>query len=666
MELLGFMRRLGSQSDYFIGGPGHAQPPHDGQPDARPAGRLQTDRQLASTDSANEPRPGCVCRCARTQTPVPDSSRDVNTITTTSTNTNRSHPHLSPQLASHDPPTMARGRRDHPRARWLLPAALTLTAAVATAGVYFWKEMEDHEAATGFRSEDEETADEKRRSRGMAGRSFGEAATAAGAGISNRVNEIWKEFFQGNSGDESDAVSRSRGGGPSMSGAARPSSSGTSSSIARSTVARSVPTREVPPLGNSQQVDWEKKKIIALVISGNEELDESLLLSLPTPVDISRWILLIFVYAPPPPPSPSLVQLSPRPLPMHHRSPSPAMSYTSSKSFARTQPSPPEVSPETSPSLVPAMRTPLTSGRTSRATGVLVGEHDDEDDDADDDVDSALQLDDADVDHLTSTASLTSSRMRASSRKSKADRETTGYSSMSELDALTPSVSSNFTRRLGSFRRSSSRRTGSDSSDDASEQTSVENSVTLPGLVLKTFGRDFPHQQVMHYSTPTGVVHMLRHLGVSLVFLSESCASIPSADNGSYNTSSADESNKPLPGALPMSPPLHPATTASVGGGEIVGMLRDWVGDIILVLDEDEDDSAPIVPSAVSGGEDDYYDERRRRSAKGKERGGAPVSEATGRKRRWLKDKNIARGITICDRQGLKGIWRAKVEGTRS
>ncbi|KAK6353115.1 hypothetical protein TWF696_005105 [Orbilia brochopaga] len=441
---------------------------------------------------------------------------------------------------------MARGRRDHPRARWLLPAALTLTAAVATAGVYFWKEMEDHEAATGFRSEDEETADEKRRSRGMAGRSFGQAATAAGTGISNRVNEIWKEFFQGNSsGDESDATSR-RAAGPSMSGAARPSSSGTSSSIARSTVARSVPTREVPPLGNSQQIDWEKKKIIALVISGNEELDESLLLSLPTPVDISRWILLIFV-------------------------------------------------------------------------------------------------------------------------KSKADRETMGgYSSMSELDAPTPSVSSNFTRRLGSFRRSSSRRAGTDSDDDASEQTSVETSVTLPGLILKTFGRDFPHQQVMHYSTPTGVVHMLRHLGVSLVFLSESCASIPSADgNGSYNASSADESNKPVPGALPMSPPPLPATAASVGGGEIVGMLRDWVGDIILVLDEDEDDSAPIVPSAVSGGEDDY-DDRRRRSAKGKERSGAPVSEATGRKRRWLKDKSIARGITICDRQGLKGIWRAKVEGARS
>ncbi|KAF3928678.1 hypothetical protein ABW21_db0209640 [Orbilia brochopaga] len=555
---------------------------------------------------------------------------------------------------------MARGRRDHPRARWLLPAALTLTAAVATAGVYFWKEMEDHEAATGFRSEDEETADEKRRrSRGMAGRSFGEAATAAGTGISNRVNEIWKEFFQSNSGDESDVTSR-RTAGPSMSGAARPSSSGTSSSIARSTVARSVPTREVPPLGNSQEIDWEKKKIIALVISGNEELDESLLLSLPTPVDISRWILLIFVYAPPPPPSPSLVQLSPRP--MYHRSPSPAISvksYTSSKSFARTQPSPPEVSPETSPSLVPALRTPLTSGRTSRATGVLVGEHDDEDDD----VDSALQLDEADVDHLTSTASLTSSRMRASSRKSKADRETAGYSSMSELDAPTPSISSNFTRRLGSFRRSSSRRAGTDSDDDASEQTSVENSVTLPGMILKTFGRDFPPKQVMWYSTPTGVVHMLRHLGVSLVFLSESCASIPSNDNSSYNTS-ADESNKPLPGSMPLSPPLPPATTASVGGGEIVGMLRDWVGDIILVLDEDEDDSAPVFPSAVSGGEDDY-DERRRRSAKGKERSG-PVSEATGRKRRWLKDKNIARGITICDRQGLKGIWRAKVEGARS
>ncbi|KAK6539941.1 hypothetical protein TWF694_008775 [Orbilia ellipsospora] len=535
---------------------------------------------------------------------------------------------------------MARGRRDPSRARWLLPAALTLTAAVATAGVYFWREMEDNEAATGFRSEDEETADEKRRSRGMhVGRSFGTAATAAGAGISGRVTEIWKEFFQNGSSDESDSHSKSRAG-PSMSGPSRPSSSGTSSNVGRSsTLSRSM-AREVPVLGNSQEIDWEKKRIVALVISGNEELDESLLLSLPTPVDISRWILLIFVYAPPPPPSPSLVQLSPRPM---HRSPSPAISvksYTSSKSFARTQPSPPEVSPETSPSLAPILRTPLTSGRTSRAGG------------------DAVLIDDDDIDHLTSTgtASLTSSRLRMGSfsRKSKASSTNNGYSSMSEVEGVpTPSVSSAFTRRMGSFRRS--RR--SDDSDDMSEETSVENSVTLPGLILKTFGRDFPHQQVMHYSTPTGVVHMLRHLGVSLVFLSESCASVPGAEN----YSSSDEAPGNIPGSLPMSPP--PGSTVSTGGGEIVGMLKDWVGDIILVLDEDEDDSAPIQPSAVSGGEDDY-DERRRRGAKGKERGGA-VSEATGRKRRWLKDKTVARGITICDRQGLKGIWRAKVEGVR-
>ncbi|KAK6524951.1 hypothetical protein TWF281_011841 [Arthrobotrys megalospora] len=537
---------------------------------------------------------------------------------------------------------MARGRRDPSRARWLLPAALTLTAAVATAGVYFWREMEDHEAATGFRSEDEETADEKRKTRGMAGRSFGDTATAAGAGITGRVSEIWKEFFQGSS-DESDGGRKGRAG-PSMSGPARPSSSGaSSSSLGRSSLSRSVATTAAispPILGNSQEIDWEKKRIIALVISGNEELDESLLLSLPTPVDISRWILLIFVYAPPPPPSPSLVNLSPRPM---HRSPSPAMSvksYTSSKSFARTQPSPPEHSPETSPSLVPILRTPLTSGRTSRAgDGVFID---------DDDL----------ADHLTSTASLTSSRLRMSSfsRKSRSNNNN-GYSSMSELDAPTPSASSTFAKRLsGSFRRSSRR--GTD--DSSSEETSVDNSVTMPGLILKTFGRDFPHQQVMHYSTPTGVVHMLRHLGVSIVFLSESCASVPSVDNPNNNTSSSDEAPSNIPGSLPMSPPPGAATTA---GGEIVAMLKDWVGEIILVLDEEEDDSAPVLPSAVSGGEDDYGERRRR--MKGKDKHAGAVGEATGRKRRWLKDKNVARGITICDRQGLKGIWRAKVEGVR-
>ncbi|EPS43237.1 hypothetical protein H072_2739 [Dactylellina haptotyla CBS 200.50] len=542
---------------------------------------------------------------------------------------------------------MARGRRDPSRARWLLPAALTLTAAVATAGVYFWREMEDQEASTGFRSEDEETADEKRRSRGVyAGRSFGSTAgastaAAAGAGITGRVSEIWKEFFQGGSSDESDSGPKSRAG-PSMSGAARPSSSGTSSSVGRSTLSRTM-ARDIPVLGNSQEIDWEKKKIMALVVSGNEELDESLLLSLPTPVDISRWILLIFVYAPPPPPSPSLVQLSPRPI---HRSPSPAISiksYTSSKSFARTQPSPPEVSPESSPSLVPMMRTPLTSGRTSRAGG------------------DAFLIDEDDIDHLTSTASLTSSRMRASSfsRKSKADSTNGGYSSMSEVEGVpTPSVSSAFTRRMGSFRRSSRR--GDSETDDMSEETSVENSVTLPGLILKTFGRDFPHQQVMHYSTPTGVVHMLRHIGVSLVFLSESCASVPGLDNNS----SADEAPAKLPGSLPMSPP--PGGALSSGGGEIVGMLKDWVGEIIIVLDEDEDDSAPIVPSAVSGGEDNFEERRRRNKGKERYQGGGAVSEATGRKRRWLKDKTIAKGITICDRQGLKGIWRSKVEGVRT
>ncbi|KAK6506017.1 hypothetical protein TWF506_010943 [Arthrobotrys conoides] len=435
---------------------------------------------------------------------------------------------------------MARGRRDPSRARWLLPAALTLTAAVATAGVYFWREMEDHEAATGFRSEDEETADEKRKTRGMAGRSFGNntSASAAGAGITGRVSEIWKEFFQGSS-DESDGGRKSRAG-PSMSGPPRPSSSGaSSSSLGRSSLSRSIipdPAVSVPILGNSQEIDWEKKRIIALVISGNEELDESLLLSLPTPVDISRWILLIFV-------------------------------------------------------------------------------------------------------------------------KSRSNSNNHGYSSMSELDAPTPSASSTFAKRLsGSFRRG--RRSGSDDSDQ-SEETSVENSVTMPGLILKTFGRDFPHQQVMHYSTPKGVVHMLRHLGVSIVFLSESCASIPSAENNT--TSSSDEAPSSMPGSLAVSPP--PGTAASVGGGEIVGLLKDWVGEIVLVLDEEEDDSAPVLPSAVSGGEDDYGERRRR--MKGKDKNSGAVSESTGRKRRWLKDKNVARGITICDRQGLKGIWRAKVEGVR-
>ncbi|KAF3309660.1 hypothetical protein TWF173_010641 [Orbilia oligospora] len=540
---------------------------------------------------------------------------------------------------------MARGRRDPSRARWLLPAALTLTAAVATAGVYFWREMEDHEAATGFRSEDEETADEKRKTRGMAGRSFGNnSASATGPGITGRVSEIWKEFFQGSS-DESDGGRKSRAG-PSMSGPPRPSSSGaSSSSLGRNSLPRSIipdPVASVPILGNSQEIDWEKKRIIALVISGNEELDESLLLSLPTPVDISRWILLIFVYAPPPPPSPSLVNLSPRPM---HRSPSPALSmksYTSSKSFARTQPSPPEHSPETSPSLVPILRTPLTSGRTSRAgDGVFID---------DDDL----------ADHLTSTASLTSSRLRLSSfsRKSRSNSYNHGYSSMSELDAPTPSASSTFAKRLsGSFRRG--RRGGTDDSSDLSEETSVDNSVTMPGLILKTFGRDFPHQQVMHYSTPKGVVHMLRHLGVSIVFLSESCASIPSAENNT--TSSSDEAPSSMPGSLAVSPP--PGTAASVGGGEIVGLLKDWVGEIVLVLDEEEDDSAPVLPSAVSGGEDDYGERRRR--MKGKDKYAGAVNESTGRKRRWLKDKNVARSITICDRQGLKGIWRAKVEGVR-
>ncbi|KAK6497453.1 hypothetical protein TWF481_011862 [Arthrobotrys musiformis] len=432
---------------------------------------------------------------------------------------------------------MARGRRDPSRARWLLPAALTLTAAVATAGVYFWREMEDHEAATGFRSEDEETADEKRKTRGMAGRSFGNSNnssnSASGAGISGRVSEIWKEFFQGSS-DESDGGRKSRAG-PSMSGPPRPSSSGaSSSSLGRSSLSRSIvpePAVSVPILGNSQEIDWDKKRIIALVISGNEELDESLLLSLPTPVDISRWILLIFVSS-------------------NH-----------------------------------------------------------------------------------------------------------GYSSMSELDAPTPSASSTFAKRLsGSLRRGRSR---GDASSDLSEETSVDNSVTMPGLILKTFGRDFPHQQVMHYSTPTGVVHMLRHLGVSIVFLSESCASVPSAGD---NISSSDEAGAPqgIPGSLPVSPPPGTATSS---GGEIVGMLKDWVGEIVLVLDEEEDDSAPVLPSAVSGGEDDYGERRRR--MKGKDKYSGAVGEATGRKRRWLKDKNVARGITICDRQGLKGIWRAKVEGVR-
>ncbi|KAF3929564.1 hypothetical protein ABW19_dt0206221 [Dactylella cylindrospora] len=518
---------------------------------------------------------------------------------------------------------MARGRREAPRNRWILPAALTLTAAVATAGVYFWKEMEDHEAAAGFRSEDEETADEKRRSRGMAAmgsRSFGDSAVAAGAGITSKVSEIWKGFFEGgSSSDESDS-GRSKGrGGPSMSGA-RPSSSSSSNMPRSGAASRSMP---VPVLGNSQEVDWEKKKIVALVISSYEDLDESLLLSLPTPVDISRWILLIFVYAPPPPPSPSLVQLSPRPM---HRSPSPAISvksYTSSKSFARTQPSPPDLSPETSPSLVPILRTPATSGRTSRADGLLLDE-----------------------DELLLTPSLTSSRPRTSSFSRKSSQK--GYSSASDAER----GSSNPIRRFGSFR--SSRRDESDL-DLESEETSVENSATMAGLILKTFGRDFPHQQVMHYSTPTGVVHMLRHLGVSLVFLSESCASVPGQDN-----SSADEAPANIPGGLPMSPP--PGGVNAAGGGEIVGMLKDWVGEIILVLDEDEDDSAPIRPSAVSGGEDNYEDRRRR---KGKDRHHDAVGEGTGRKRRWLKDKSLGRGITICDRQGLKGIWRAKVEGAR-
>ncbi|KAK6332096.1 hypothetical protein TWF718_002630 [Orbilia javanica] len=435
---------------------------------------------------------------------------------------------------------MARGRRDPSRARWLLPAALTLTAAVATAGVYFWREMEDHEAATGFRSEDEETADEKRKTRGMAGRSFGNSAHhQSGAGITGRVGELWKEFFQNNS-DESDGGRKSRAG-PSMSGPPRPSSSGaSSSSLGRSSLSRSAIADQeasIPILGNSQEVDWEKKKIIALVISGNEELDESLLLSLPTPVDISRWILLIFV-------------------------------------------------------------------------------------------------------------------------KSKASNYNHGYSSMSELDAPTPSASSTFAKRLsGSFRRG--RRGGTDASSDMSEETSVDNSVTLPGLVLKTFGREFPHQQVMHYSTPMGVVHMLRSLGVSIVFLSESCASLDNTNNNT--TSSSDEAPSGIPGSLPVSPP--PGTTGSVGGGEIVVELKNWVGEIVLVLDEEEDDSAPVLPSAVSGGEDDYGERRRR--MKGKDKHSGAVGEATGRKRRWLKDRNVARGITICDRQGLKGIWRAKVEGVR-
>ncbi|RVD87483.1 uncharacterized protein DFL_001717 [Arthrobotrys flagrans] len=437
---------------------------------------------------------------------------------------------------------MARGRRDPSRARWLLPAALTLTAAVATAGVYFWREMEDHEASTGFRSEDEETADERRKTRGMAGRSFGNSAptTTGAAGITGRVSEIWKEFFQGSS-DESDGGRKSRAG-PSMSGPPRPSSSGaSSSSFGRSSLSRSVladPEVSVPVLGNSQEIDWEKKRIIALVISGNEELDESLLLSLPTPVDISRWILLIFV------------------------------------------------------------------------------------------------------------------KSRSSNNYNH------GYSSMSELDAPTPSASSTFAKRLsGSFRRG--RRSGTDDSSDLSEETSVDNSVTLPGLILKTFGRDFPHQQVMHYSTPMGVVHMLRSLGVSIVFLSESCASVDNNNNNA--TSSSDEAASVIPGSLPVSPP--PGTTASVGGGEIVVELKNWVGEIVLVLDEEEDDSAPVLPSAVSGGEDDYGERRRR--MKGKDKHSGTVGEATGRKRRWLKDKNVARGITICDRQGLKGIWRAKVEGAR-
>jgi len=152
--------------------------------------------------------------------------------------------------------------------------------------------------------------------------------------------------------------------------------------------------------------------------------------------------------------------------------------------------------------------------------------------------------------------------------------------------------------------------------------------------------------------------------------MSESCASVPSSAGSEEESRTSNSNNNTTLSSNNLQPPSNtltqpPGSTNSIGGGEIIGMLKDWVGEIVLVLDEDEDDSGPTAPSAVSGGEDEFSNGPRDRKGKDRARSNnAKGGLTTGRKRRWLdKEKGVGRGITIVDRAKFGLLWRARVEG---
>lgn len=177
---------------------------------------------------------------------------------------------------------MGRNRHQHTRSPWTIPAVLTATAVVVSAGVYLWHELDDDNNASGLRSEEET---DREAYRGLSSRSAtGPSAAAAAAraavdnnngsnnggviggvtGIGLTVGKYIRGFFD--SSDDEGSNGRSSAGNTSRS---------VGGQIAGSTSrSMNVDTSSTNRGAQQQQMDWNRKKIIALVISATEDVEE--------------------------------------------------------------------------------------------------------------------------------------------------------------------------------------------------------------------------------------------------------------------------------------------------------------------------------------------------------------------------------------------------------